>query len=135
MSKKIRALILKADSQVITEVPNFDHSLENMQEVVGGYIEALQIQDEKATTKKRNITIWLNEEGKLNGLPPNFALADESGKVLDIVMGDVLITACSNETGNTLSINDKEIEYIRSVLLPINQLIAGLPVRKALIFK
>lgn len=68
-----------------------DFSLEEMQTIVGGYIELVELNDTD--------TIVLNEEGKLNGLPLNI----EATKVFrsyypgsnDIIVGDVLV--CKTE--------------------------------------
>ena len=49
------------------------NDLKSMQEVVGGYIEAIYpFEDEE-------IALICNEEGKLNGLPLNHVLKDEEG--------------------------------------------------------
>ena len=65
-----------------------DFSLEEMQAMVGGYIETLSLNDGK--------WIVVNEEGKLNNLPLNF----QATKIIrdcgyaDYIVGDALI--CNN---------------------------------------
>ena len=50
-----------------------DGSLESMQQIVGGYIEAIYPFDDP-------VAIICNEEGKLNGLPLNRALYNKDNK-------------------------------------------------------
>jgi Domain of unknown function (DUF3846) len=113
MSKKIRVVTLKADSKELVVNENFEHSLENMQEAVGGGIEA--ITGEYFNETGREITIWLNGEGKLKGLQPNFAiLKTGTNRLLDIVVGDVLITAIDEE-GSTVGLTDDELKVVQGM--------------------
>lgn len=102
--EKIRAMVVKADSNVLTVVEDFDHSLENMQKAVGGYIEAVRVTDD--------IVMWLNEEGKLNDLAPNFNLNGVGGLAIDVVVGDVIITG-SNGEGETTSLTAENVEELK----------------------
>lgn len=106
--ENIRVATLSTENKTLVINNNFEHSLENMQKSVGGYIEALTIHESK---DGRRLTVWLNEEGKINDLPPNFAIVN-NGQVLDIVMGNVLIT--SDIEGETVGLNDEEIEILKS---------------------
>lgn len=104
MSKNlIRVIILEAGNPEAKIVERFEHSLENLQTVVGGYIEAVSVNE--------SITIWLNEEGKLQELPPNFYLIG-NGSPFDIVVGDVIITGTDGE-GNTIGLSDEEVTEIQ----------------------
>lgn len=58
--------------------------LESLQKEVGGYIETL-------CPYADPVAIICNEEGKLNGLPLNRALCDDSGQIYDILAGRFLI--------------------------------------------
>lgn len=103
MSKEIRVIILEAGNPEARVVEKFEHSLETLQQFVGGYIEAVRVNE--------SITIWINEEGKLRGLDPNFNLIG-NGKPYDIVVGDAIFTGTDNE-GETVSLTDQEIEEIK----------------------
>ena len=78
------ATIYKANGEVIETTPKNgkDFSLEEMQAIVGGYIEIVYLDNGKL--------MIVNEEGKINGLPLN-----ENASMLvgytDLVMGDVLV--------------------------------------------
>jgi hypothetical protein len=108
---EIKVVILRVDSKEMEINDSFDHTLKNMQSVVGGYLEAIRL---GSVVEGREITIWLNEEGKLEQLEPNFAIVRKKGlELLDVVVGDVLITSCDDE-GNTVGLNDEELELVKS---------------------
>ena len=71
-------------------------TLEDLQKAVGGYIEVIHPFDDSAC-------IICNEEGKLNGLPLNRALTDDSGKITDIIAGAFLVAGVSDEGFSSLS--------------------------------
>jgi hypothetical protein len=102
--ENIRAMVVKADSEALTVTEHFEHSLENLQKAVGGYIEAVRITD--------SIVMWVNEEGKLNDLAPNFNLNGVGDMLLDVVVGDVVITGCNGE-GDTLSLSYDNVEELK----------------------
>ena len=64
--------------------------LEALQKAVGGYIQAVYPYDEP-------VAIIVNEEGKLNGLPLNRALRDDSGSPYDVTAGTMLIVGLGDE--------------------------------------
>jgi len=86
--------------------------LEALQAFVGGYIEAAPCDD--------RVTIWVNEEGKLNGLPRNrvaemvWRLFDSYGCLAsgDWLAGNVLITGPADERGRTTDIPEELVEPI-----------------------
>ncbi len=86
------AEIIKTDGTRIDAVPGngTDFSLEEMQKIVGGLVEIIDLDEDKC--------IILNEEGKIDKLPFN----EEATKIFhsyfktdDYIVGDVLI--CDNE--------------------------------------
>jgi hypothetical protein len=105
-----KVIILKADGGNQLDVKEIvtDDSYKMLSDAVGGYIEALTL---GVVEGERRVTVWLNEEGKLNNLPPNFALV-EGENIYDIVMGDIIITSTDDE-GETVGLTDKEIEFVR----------------------
>lgn len=77
--------------------------LEGMQRAVGGYIEAVPwLFDD-------NPSVYVNEEGKLDGALPNRAIV-MGGEVVDILFGPILCTGFDFETGDTVDIADDEID-------------------------
>ena len=85
-------------------VKEIDSSLEAMQKVVGGYIQALFPFDEP-------VSLVCNEEGKLHGLPLNRALRDEDGTVYDIISGTFFLCSAPPDSENFCSLSDEQIEH------------------------
>lgn len=84
--------IYKTDDTITTVEPKngTDYSLEELQEIVGGHIEILSLNDEEIMV--------LNEEGKILGLDLNdnaTAIISEAGYWDDFIVGDVLV--CKND--------------------------------------
>ena len=77
----------------VKEIPS---SLESLQHEVGGDIEAVYPFEEP-------VAIVCNEEGKMNGLPLNRALRDDSGEIYDIVAGTFLVTGLTDDSFGSLS--------------------------------
>jgi hypothetical protein len=71
-------------------------TLKDMQEVVGGLIEAIYPFEEP-------VALICNEEGKINGLPLNRALTDESGNICEIIAGIFFICALGDTGFDSLS--------------------------------
>jgi Domain of unknown function (DUF3846) len=103
--ENIRAMVVEVGNPVLKVVENFEHSLESLQKFVGGYIEAVRVTD--------SIVIWVNEEGKLEGLEGNFYLTDKNGLPFDTIAGNALFTG-SNAEGDTVSLTDEEVEEIKN---------------------
>ena len=82
--------IIKADGTEQEVLPKDGKyfSLEEMQEIVGGFIEMISCNDQ-------NFLCVLNEEGKINELPINEKATKLVDKIIspdDYLVGDVLIT-------------------------------------------
>jgi len=79
-----------------------------LSDAVGGYIECVHL-------PSQNIDMWVNEEGKLGGHVENpLATAlwnDEYGQT-DFIMGNAIFTSGTDEEGNTLGLNDAQVEYL-----------------------
>ena len=59
---------MKAIIKEVGQKPRIDdikNDLETIKSLIGGYVEVLRMEE--------NILLICNEEGKLNGLPPNFS--------------------------------------------------------------
>lgn len=81
-----------------------DSSLEAMQEIVDGYIQALFPFDEP-------VALICNEEGKLHGLPLNRALRDDAGNVYDVISGTFFLCSAPPDSESFCSLSDSQIEY------------------------
>ena len=73
-------------------------ALEDMQAVVGGYIQAIY------PFSSEPIALVYNDEGKLMGLPLNRALRyEDTQEVYDIISGPCFICDCSGEDFGSLT--------------------------------
>lgn len=96
------------------KLQNIKNTLEELQGIVGGYIEIPFL---SRVFKDNNIDVIINEEGKyIEGLKPEIAIVGrESGTILDMVYG-TCIFASHDEQGNTVSLNDEQIKIIKAEL-------------------
>ncbi len=86
-----------------------DGSLKSMQEVVGGYIEAVYpFEDE-------GVALICNEEGKLIGLPPNRFLRDEEGYVFELVAGTFFLCEAPSDSESFESLSEEMIKKYSEV--------------------
>ena len=84
------------------QVLEIEHSLKNMQELVGGTIEAIYPFED-------TVALVCNDEGKLLGLPLNRAIRDPAtGQVLDIIAGTFFICGLSED--DFASLSDEQIQ-------------------------
>jgi hypothetical protein len=88
-------------------IPN---KLESMNEIVGGYIEIVNLGKTKSGAR---LAITLNEEGKLCDLPFNRRIVD-----FDILVGAFFITAY-NLQGDNISLSNDECEKLIRQFTPI----------------
>ena len=96
---KMKVIVLEPMKEAyLAEIEN---DLSGMQKVVGGYIQGIYPFEEE-------VCLVVNEEGKINGLPLNRALYDDSGKVYDIIAGTAFICGCSEDSFASLSQEHQE---------------------------
>lgn len=87
-----------------------DPNLENLQEAVGGLIQAVDLSS--------NLTMWCNEEGKLNGLPVNpvaTAMWTRYFGETDVIVGNVVFTGGSDEEGETTGLLNEDCGEIEKL--------------------
>lgn len=83
------------------QIVEIDDSLKSMQETVKGSIEAIFPFDDP-------VALICNEDGKFDGSKACLMMADEAGKVQDIIFGTVFICGLGEE--DFVSIPDELIE-------------------------
>ena len=77
-------------------------ALEDMQNVVGGLIQAVYPFEEP-------VALICNEEGKLLGLPLNRLLLDENGLVYDVIAGTFFLCAAPPDSENFESLSEEQL--------------------------
>lgn len=81
------------------QVIEIEHTLEKMQELVGGLIDFINIE--------KGISVVFDDEGKLKGKEPNVLIS--RGTWSDVIVGDVFFCGGNEEF---ISLTDEQIEYI-----------------------
>ena len=79
------------------QLKDIDNTLEALKDIVGGYIEVVSMED--------NILLICNEEGKMQGLPPNFSTG------YDVIVGTAVFVSFDGKEDFT-SLNDEQMLYI-----------------------
>ena len=115
----MRALTLKKTSddqdELIGKIAfNFEETeingLEDMQKIVGGYIETW---DYISELYDNGISLYCNDEGKLQGLHPALVVT-KNGETVEMICGNILFCGYDSE-GETVPLTDKQISIIKSI--------------------
>ena len=94
--------ILVVEPERRPEVREIDGSLKSMQEIVGGLIQPIYLDDP--------VVLVCNDEGKLMNLPANRGLRDKDGQVYDIVAGTFFLCAAPDDSDHFTSLTPEQIE-------------------------
>ena len=94
--------------------------LEDLQEIVGGYIEIPYLSDKLVD---KGIDVIINEEGKLiEGLKAEIAIVGEQhGTILDIVYGNCIFASHDND-GETIGLTNEQIKFVKEELETVIEL-------------
>lgn len=91
-----------------------DNTLEDLQQIVGGYIEIPFLSRD---FNENEIDIIINEEGKfIEGLEPEIVVIDgKAQRILDIVYGNCIF-ASHDHKGNTIELNEEQKQIVKNKL-------------------
>ena len=99
------AIVIKTSGEIVHLDLKASDELEALQSAVGGWIEAVDLSEE--------LTMWVNEEGKIKGLDLNSiatALFDKHFEnSFDVIVGDIVLTGGTNSKGNTVGLTAKQL--------------------------
>ena len=98
----MRILIIEPGQK--PEIREIDGTLESMQGIVGGLIQAIYPYEQP-------VALVANDEGKMLGLPLNRGLIDEDGKLYDIICGTFFIVGTPMDSGSFRSLTDVQLQY------------------------
>lgn len=104
MAGKIKVLLVEPLEE--PRIVMVEHTLDNLQNLVDGYIQAVYPWEDP-------VALICNEEGIALRLPLNRMLRDDTGEVYDIIHGTFFITGLSRD--NFSSISDKMAEKYRKM--------------------
>ena len=85
------------------EVREIDDSLKTMQQIVGGYIQAIYPFEEP-------VALVCNDEGKLMDLLANRGLRNKDGQMYDIVFGTFFLCGAPADSDHFTSLTPEQIE-------------------------
>ena len=104
--------VIIVEPQKKPEVWEIGDSLESMQKIVGGLIEAVYPFDEP-------VVLICNEEGKLLNLPLNRALRDSRGDVYDVIAGTFFLCAAPPDSDRFADLTDQQVKmYMERFAVP-----------------
>lgn len=96
----MRVLVVEPERR--PEVREIDNSLKAMQEIVGGLIQPIYLDD--------SVVLICNDEGKMINLPMNRGLRDKGGQIYDIVSGTFFLCGIPADSDHFTSLTQKQIE-------------------------
>lgn len=97
--------ILVVEPERRPEVWEIDGSLETMQNIVGGLIQPIYLDD--------SVALICNDEGKLMNLTANRGLRDGTGQIYDIVCGTFFLCGAPPDCDHFTSLTPEQIERYR----------------------
>ena len=120
--KKIKVLLLEPGK--LARTAEIGTSLENLQQIVDGLIEAYYPFEEQ-------VCIVCNEESKINGMQPNRSVKNEDGVMVDFICGPAFICDSRGESFDSLS-DEQLARYTKMFRYPehlakLNGQLIGIP--------
>ena len=95
------------------EARTFD-GYKDIRDAIGGYIEAIPV--------RCRATVYGHDEGKLIKLTPTAVWIDpESGQILDILCGPLVVLGAVDKEGDDTSITPGQFEEVQQHIVPIVQ--------------
>jgi hypothetical protein len=101
--KKAFKLSVHGETQLV-DLDAPEGSLKVLQDAVGGWVEAVDL--------SADLTMWCNEEGKLDGSILNVKATEQFREVfgaVDAIMGDVIFTGGVDDEGDTMGLTDDQV--------------------------
>lgn len=114
--------VLKLSPGCRPEVISIPHTLEAMQNLLGGSIEAIYPFEDQ-------VAIVCNEEGKILALEPNRAIRDpDTGEIIDVICGTFFVCGLTEDdfgslTGEQIAYYSKLFEFPELFLWDGNRLV------------
>ena len=122
-------LILVVEPGKVPYTKEINGTLEEMQQIVGGYIQAIYpFPDE--------VALICNEEGTLAGLPLNRSLRNENGQIYEIIAGTFFVCGAPSGGDSFVGLPPERAELYKrwfclpEVFLEVNGGTVSLPVEE-----
>jgi hypothetical protein len=109
----VAGIIVTTDLRTV-ELATLDYA--SLSEAVGGYIQIVHLRG-----RFDGFAMYVNEEGKLNGLPMNdlatVVWEKSFGAFTDVIVGGaVIVNTKTDDEGNELPLTDEQTEYLMKEL-------------------
>lgn len=101
----MRILVIEPEHR--PEVREIEDSLTTMQQIIGGLIQPIYLDD--------SVALICNDEGKLMNLPANRGLRDKDGQMYDIVFGTFFLCGAPADSDHFTSLTQEQIEQYRKM--------------------
>lgn len=106
-----KAVVMGTDESVtVVDLDGPDGTLKVLQTAVDGWVQVVDLTS--------TMSIWVNEEGKLNGLPHNKIATDIFQRrfgAVDVMVGNAVLTGGTDSDGETLGLTDEQVAVIIGV--------------------
>jgi hypothetical protein len=106
-----KAVVMGTDESVtVVDLDGPDGTLKVLQTAVDGWVQVVDLTS--------TMSIWVNEEGKLNGLPYNKIATDIFQRrfgAVDVMVGNAVLTGGTDSDGETLGLTDEQVAMIIGV--------------------
>ena len=99
----MRILVIEPEHR--PEVREIEDSLTTMQQIVGGLIQPIYLDD--------SVVLVCNEEGKFMDLPANRGLRGKDGQIYDIVFGTFFLCGSPPDSDHFTSLTPEQVEQYR----------------------
>ena len=112
------ALQVKTTGEV-TELDLSSDSLQTLQTAVGGWVQAIDLASD--------LSMWCNEEGKLNSLPHNpyaqFMWDEVFGAHTDYLVGDIVLTGGTDSEGETIGLTQEQVDIMKLTVAKVQKFV------------
>jgi hypothetical protein len=102
------ALVIGMDESLeVIDLDAEEGSLKVLQNAVDGYVQAIDLNQE--------LTMWANEEGKLEGMMTNSiatAIFQARFGMIDIIVGNAVLTGGVDDEGDTIGLTEEQVKQL-----------------------
>jgi hypothetical protein len=109
-----QVIVITPEQEVSVQQMPIANEYDFLNTAVAGWIQAEELSEDL-----EGITLWVNEEGKLNNLPYNplaTILWEMSYGFTDVICGTAVLTGGSDDEGETLPLTDEQVAKILAVV-------------------
>lgn len=104
-----KAVVIGFDESIgVLDLDAPEGSLKVLQDAVDGWVQVVDLAPK--------LSIWVNEEGKMNGLPYNgiaTAIYQDRFGAVDIIVGNAVLTGGTDDEGETIGLTDEQVARIQ----------------------